>query len=268
MKQISGIYIYPVKSLGGIALEEASIGLHGLTYDRQWMVVDLKGMFITQRKVPQMALIEPALQAGQLVLKHRHRGEESVSTPLSGPTEGTPVAVQVWNDEVTAVACADAVNEWLSDQLGTFCRLVYLPAQNARPLSEAYGQSGEATLFSDSCPLLITGEESLQDLNSHLAEPVPMSRFRPNLVFSGGTAFEEDNWQSFRIGQIPFRGIRKCTRCKVINIDQTTAAVNREPLEMLAQYRRDAKGIYFGLHASLALGQSPGKVSMGDFVGF
>lgn len=266
MKQISGIYIYPVKSLGAIALQKAVVGLHGLAFDRQWMVVDSKGMFISQRKVPQMALISPRIEGEQLVLENRSAPDQSVATPLSGPAGAATAVVQVWNDTVRAKPCSTEVNEWLSDQLGTYCRLVCLPRQNARPLAEKYGRPGEATLFSDSCPLLIIGEQSLQDLNSHLADPVPMSRFRPNLVFTGGTAFEEEDWKAFQIGEAIFRGIRKCTRCKMINIDQATAQVYPEPLSTLAQYRRDAQGIYFGLHASRALQQADAVVRVGDII--
>lgn len=266
MKQISGIYIYPVKSLGGVQLSESAVGPHGLAYDRQWMVVDMKGMFVTQRKVPKMALIQPVLHEGRLVLAHRRDPEDFVATPLSGPEQAVDVSVKVWEDTVNAKLCKEAVNEWLSDQLGTFCRLVYLPLPNARPLAEKYGRPGEATLFADSCPLLITGEAALQDLNSHLATPVAMDRFRPNLVFTGGTAFEEDDWSSFTISDVPFRGIRKCTRCKVINTDQTTATVYQEPLATLATYRRDAQGVNFGLHATLREGQGAALIRLGDQV--
>ncbi len=264
MKQISGIYIYPVKSLAGVPLSESAVGPQGLSYDRQWMVVDMKGLFVSQRKVPGMALVQPVLKDGQLVLSHHRDPNDCVATPLSGPAQAANVRVQVWEDTVEAKLCEDEVNEWLSDQLGTFCRLVYLPLPNARPLSERYGRPGEATLFADSCPLLITGEAALQDLNSHLVNPVPMNRFRPNLVFTGGTAFEEDEWSSFTIANVPFRGIRKCTRCKVINTDQTTAAVYQEPLATLANYRRDAQGVNFGLHAALEKGQGPALIRVGD----
>jgi uncharacterized protein YcbX len=264
MKQISGIYIYPVKSLGAVALRETAVETWGLAYDRQWMIVDLQGMFLSQRKVPAMALIQPTLQGNQLVLANRANPQDCVSTPLSGPVQDAQTEVQVWNDTVHAKVCADAVQEWLSDQLGVFCRLVFLPRQNARPLSQHYGEPGEATLFADSCPILITGEEALQDLNSHLAEPVPMSRFRPNLVFSGGTAFEEDEWKTFHIGHLRLRGVRKCTRCKMVNIDQQTAVVYQEPLATLSKYRRDAQGINFGLHAALAAGQEAASIRLGD----
>ena len=264
MKQISGIYIYPVKSLGGVQLSESAVGPRGLAYDRQWMVVDMKGMFITQRKVPKMALIQPVLREGELVLAHRRDRDDYMATPLSGPEQDIEVSVQVWEDSVKAKLCREEVNEWLSDQLGTFCRLVYLPLPNARPLAEKYGRPGESTLFADSCPLLITGEAALQDLNSHLADPVPMDRFRPNLVFTGGAAYEEDEWSSFTISGVPFRGIRKCTRCKVINTDQTTAAVYQEPLATLATYRRDAQGVNFGLHATLGEEQDAALIRLGD----
>lgn len=264
MKQISGINIYPVKSFGAVKLQKTSVGSHGLAYDRQWMVVDLKGMFITQRKVPGMALIQPAFQEGKLVLAHRGDPKGVVATPLGGPPNAADIEVQVWEDTVQAKLCRDEVNEWLSDQLGTFCRLVYLPLPNARPLAEKYGRPGEATLFADSCPLLITGETALEDLNSHLSSPVPMSRFRPNLVFTGGAAFEEEAWSSFRIGSASFRGIRRCTRCKVVNTDQTTAVVYKEPLATLSNYRRDAQGIYFGLHAALDVGEEEAQIRVGD----
>lgn len=258
--------MYPVKSFAAISLDQATLGSHGLAYDRQWMVVDSKGMFLTQRKTPNMALIQPQLEGRYLTLTHRDEPTEPVKTPLAGPEGEELLTAQIWQDTVQVKSCATTVNEWLSDHLGVYCKLVYLPAQNARPLAEQYGKAGEATLLSDSCPLLIVGEASLQDLNERLAEPVPMSRFRPNLVFSGGTAFEEDHWKTFWIAESPFRGIRKCTRCRIVNIDQATAQVYQNPLNALAEYRRDAQGICFGLHATLKLRYESVTVRRGDQV--
>ncbi|TXB64886.1 MOSC domain-containing protein [Phaeodactylibacter luteus] len=259
MKTISALYSYPIKGLAGISLEEAPLGPRGLLHDRRWMLTDMKGNFLSQRKLPGMALIQVAFSKDGLMVSHRKFQGEPLTVPLPAMEEKGLAPVKIWEDVCGALTYPDHINSWFSDMLGTFCRLAYLPDFSVRPLPDRYGKAGEQVGFADSCPLLIAGEASLLDLNSHLPEPVPMSRFRPNIVFTGGTAFEEDHWGEFHIRNASLRGIRKCARCQVVNIDQDTAYKYKEPLATLSQYRQEGNAVYFGLHATLLPGQQ------GDF---
>ncbi len=266
MKRISGLYVYPVKSLGGIALTEARVGPRGLAYDRHWMLADMNGLFLSQRKVPEMALIQPSLEATKLVFTHRRSGAPALSVPLQPPNSETRIRARVWQDEMEALAYPDAVNDWFRDLLGVYCQLVYFPGQQIRPVTKGGGAGGTHTAFADSCPLLITGAEALKDLNRRLEQPIPMDRFRPNIVFEGGQAYEEEQWRAFTLGGHPMRGICACTRCSMINVNQASAAVNTAPLAALAKYRKGREGITFGLHATLPAGARPITLKIGDEV--
>ena len=90
------------------------------------------------------------------------------------------------------------------------------------------------------------GQSSLDDLNSRLEFPVPMNRFRPNLVFTGGQPYEEDSWKLLTIGNNKFAGVKPCSRCVLTTVDQNTGEKGKEPLATLAKYRQHENKIYFG----------------------
>ncbi|MCB0562807.1 MAG: MOSC domain-containing protein [Phaeodactylibacter sp.] len=262
---ITALYTYPIKSLAGISLPKARVEKRGLAFDRHWMLVDRDGLFISQREIPQLALLVPDLTVHDLIVRHRHEGLEPLAIPLL-PAEGAKeMEVQIWDDRCTALQVSREADEWFSEILQTNCHLVYLPEENTRPLSPNYGHPGEITAFADSCPLLIIGEASLADLNQRLAEPVPMNRFRPNIVFSEGQPYEEEGWKNFRIGSVPFRGIRPCARCQITTINQESADIGKEPLRTLSTYRRQGHKVLFGLLASWAAqkGEAP-HIQVGD----
>lgn len=266
MKQISGLYTYPVKSLGGVALTEARVGPRGLAYDRQWMLADRNGLFLSQRKVPEMALIQPRLEPAQLVFTHRRGTAPPLSVPLQPPAPEKRLRARVWQDEMEALAYPEAVNDWFRGLLGVYCQLVYFPGQQIRPVTKGNGHEGAHTAFADSCPLLITGEAALEDLNKRLEQPISMDRFRPNIVFKGGQPYEEEQWREFTIGEQALRGLLPCTRCSMINVNQVSAEVNTAPLAALAKYRKGREGITFGLHATLPAGAAPITLKIGDEV--
>ena len=263
-KILSQIFIYPIKSLGGIALDTALVQERGLQYDRRWMLVDAQGQFLTQRSLAHMALLQVQVQSGELTVIHRTRPElPALAIPFETENPNR-LQVTVWEDTCEAVEVSAAANAWFSRALGLPCRLVFMPDDCHRQVDLAYARPGDITSFSDGFPLLMVGEASLADLNGRLSQPVPVDRFRPNLVFSGGAPFEEDTWDHFRIGLHPFRGVKPSGRCVVTTIDQQTAHKGTEPLRTLAGYRQQGHKILFGQNV---LPLSPGHtLAVGDSI--
>jgi uncharacterized protein len=257
---LSQISIYPVKSARGLDLEQASLVRRGLEYDRRWMLVDEKDRFLTQRQLSRMALIHPTLEENSLTL----RAEGFTPFELPATLDGGPLrTVQVWEDQCIALSAGADVDSWLSMVLGQKVRLVYMPDECERQVDETYARSGDITSFADGFPLLLISEASLQDLNARLELPVPMRRFRPNLVISGCTPYAEDDWQRIRIGDIEFEVAKPCSRCIIPTIDTETAlrTPDREPLRTLATYRRRDNKIYFGQNL---IQRETGLLKIGD----
>ncbi len=250
--QVTGLFIYPIKGLAGVSLSEANLEQRGLAYDRRWMLVDEEGVFISQREVNKMALLKPEMTGKELIIHASHLSIGPLRVPLKPATVSQQIQVQVWENSCEAQFVSPAADRWLSRVLGANCRLVYMPDSSIRPLKATYGLPGEMVGFADSCPLLVLGEASLADLNNRLEHPVPIDRFRPNIVFSGGQPYEEESWRNFHIGAVSLRGIRTCARCQVITIDQQSAKIGQEPLRTLSTYRRQGNKVLFGLYASLA----------------
>jgi uncharacterized protein len=241
--KLTGIYIYPIKSTAGISLLSSPVGKRGFQYDRQWMLVDASGKFMTQRNFPRMALIKVRQVSDQLII------EAPTQQPLFIPlvsNHSQRISVQVWRDICDAIPLGEDVANWFSEFLATSCQLVYLPEDALRPIKSQYQINHEQVSFADAFPFLLISEASLADLNQRLDEPVPMNRFRPNLVVSGCDAFDEDNWQLIKIGSITFRVVKPCDRCIITTVDQTQGIVGKEPLQTLATYRRWDGKIWFG----------------------
>jgi uncharacterized protein YcbX len=239
---LTEIWIYPIKSLGGIRLTSAKVMPKGLQYDRRWMLTDENGIFMTQRDHPQMALLKTRLSDGHLIVTYK---EKSIEVSLN-PADKTNQQVKIWDDTVTAFEVDEEVSKWFSNNVGTTCKLVYFPEQNARPVDSKYKINDENVSLADAYPFLIIGQSTLDDLNHRLAQPVPMNRFRPNFVFTGGDAFEEDTWRNFFIGQTRFVGVKLCARCILPTTDQETAVRTSEPIKTLSTYRTRNNKIYFG----------------------
>ncbi len=240
---LSGLFLYPVKSLRGCAVASAALDELGIVGDRRFLVVDAAGRFLTQRSHPRMALVDTALSSDALTLAAPGAGAVAVAR---APDPAAPLrTVSVWkHDGLLAEDCGPAVAEWLSGFLGMHCRLVRIGPCFHRPVTKAAARAGDIVTFADAVPLLIVSEASLADLNDRLAargeEALPMDRFRPNLVVAGCAPFAEDTWPRFRIGEIVLRAAGACARCIVTTTDQRTAERGKEPLRMLATYRRDA----------------------------
>ncbi|MGF1526240.1 MAG: MOSC domain-containing protein [Candidatus Competibacterales bacterium] len=260
---LAGIYIYPIKSCRGIALTEAALTGYGLALDRQWMVVDDRGRFLTQRRFPAMARIVPALAAEGLTVTAP--GMAPLTVASSAPYGEQPVAVRVWGFEGIAADAGAEAAAWLSHYLGLACRLVALGSQFQRPVEEPYNTGADHIAFADGFPLLLIGEGSLADLNARLEMPVPMDRFRPNLVVAGSEAFAEDGWRRIAINGVEFTVAKPCSRCAIPSVDQATGERGAEPGRTLASYRQGEDGeVYFG--QNLIHHTSAGLLRVGDGV--
>ncbi len=258
---LTQINIYPIKSLGGFPVPSANVEPRGLQHDRRWMLVDEDGRFLTQRALPRMALVSVNVEAEGLTL--RAPGSQALRVPLH-PSGNATETVRVWRSVCRAVPVGEEADRWLTGFLGVPCRLVYMPEETRRAVNTDYSAAEGIVSFADGYPLLLLGEASLEDLNSRLERPVPMNRFRPNLVVSGSSAYAEDGWQKIRIGNTVFHGVKPCDRCSLITVDQATGeAAGPEPLKTLAAYRLKDRKVLFG---QLLIPDGAGLVRVGDAV--
>ena len=240
---LRGLYHYPIKSCRGTSLTEAVVGVRGIVADRHWMVVDATGNFLTQRELPRMALIAPRVNAGALEVT----AQDVPPLTLTLGRAGARVDVSVWADRCAAVDEGDEAAEWFTAFLGTACRLVRMPDDEVRRVDRTYAGPDDQVGFADGFSFLLTSRASLGELNRRLDTPLPMNRFRPNIVIDGVTPFEEDGWRHIRIDGITFTVAKPCARCAITTTDQNTAERGKEPLRTLATFRHVAgKGVMFG----------------------
>lgn len=248
--RLTGLFVYPVKSCRGLAVPEMEVTPRGLALDREWMLVHPDGRFITQREMPRLALVKPALGSDRLGVEAP--GMDRLEIPFeSGP--GPRCSVRIWRDTCPAWDQGEAPARWFSRFLDAPVRLVRFPADHWRGSDPAWtGGQAAGNAFSDGFPFLALSEESVADLNRRIGgEPLPMNRFRPNLVFTGGGAYFEDESRVLRAGGFEFRLVKPCVRCRITTTDQETAEVGTEPLRTLAAYRRSETlgGVLFGQNA-------------------
>ncbi|RXK53298.1 MOSC domain-containing protein [Oleiharenicola lentus] len=268
---VAGLFIYPVKSLRGCAVSSVELDALGFAGDRRFLVIGADGQMLTQRGVTRMALVGTALAGGTLTLTADGAGRVSVPT-VSDPT--APLhTVAVWKHAgLQAEDCGDAAAAWLGDVLGLTCRLVRIGEKFLRPVTKKAGRPGDVFSFADGSPVLVTSEASLADLNDRIqenqGEPVPMDRFRPNLVLADCAAFAEDTFPHLRIGDVTLRAAGKSDRCIMTTTDQRTGLRGKEPLRTLATFRRDPAldptAVWFG--ANFINESKSGKIHVGDRV--
>jgi hypothetical protein len=259
MLQISQLYIYPIKSLGGIALNSSRLTDRGLEHDRRWMLIDENNRFLSQRENAQMALFKPGLESDAIRVTYS-ADNSFIQIPFTALKQGT-VQVTIWDDTCTGQYVSDEVDAWFTQKLGINCRLVYMADDSHRPTDPRYTTEGTITSFADAYPLLLIGQASLDDLNSRLAVALPMNRFRPNIVFTGGEPYSEDTMQHIIINGIDIYGVKLCARCIMTTIDQVTAQKSKEPLKTLAGYRRKGNKILFGQNLA---NMGEGILNIGD----
>jgi uncharacterized protein YcbX len=266
MLQLSEIWVYPVKSLGGIQLEESKVTDRGLELDRRWLLVDDNGRFLSQREHPELALFKPEIVGEFLRITHSVH-LESIDIPLRPVFSdvAAKIKVMVWDDTIDAFEVNQIATNWFTKQLGISVRLVYMPQESERKLDPDYAITGaEINSFSDAYPFLIIGQSSLDDLNGRLEVKIPMNRFRPNFVFINGDPFEEDTWREFSIGNVSFIGVKPCDRCVMTTVDQERGVFSgKDPLKTLAKYRNFGNKVLFGQNV---IGLGLGNVSVGDTV--
>ena len=257
---LSAITLYPVKSLAGISVTSWPVTKTGLQYDRKWMLIDQDAQFLSQRKLPGMALIKTALTGNHLILSAS--GMEDLSLSLT-PADGDIINSTIWRDQCDARSVSREADQWLSHFLNLDCRLVYQDDEMIRQVDPNYGRHTDIVAFSDGFPFLIISEDSLVSLNREMQLNLPMIRFRPNLVISGCPAYAEDSWREISIGTIDFRLPKPCSRCAIPTIDPETAQTGKEPLRTLNRIRKWQNNVYFGQNA---LHNQCGTLTVGDTV--
>lgn len=267
MPILTELNLYPVKSCGGIALREATLTAAGLMsehiYDREWMLVDAEGNFLTQREHPRMALVRPRIRLDTLELRAPGMLALEIPLDLPDPEQAPTLEVRIWDDKVKAYDCDETTAAWFSGFLGLPCRLARFHPDTQRKASTRWTQGVEApTFFADGYPMLVLSAASLADLNEKLIaqgrSALPMNRFRPNIVIDGIGAFEEDYAESFKIGDALLKPVKPCPRCPVPSIDQATGELGPDPLDILSTYRANPKiggGIAFGMNTILLEGE-------------
>lgn len=243
---LSGLYVYPIKSCRGISLDAWDVDGRGLRLDRRWMLVDGDGRFLSQRELPRMALIQIRLAPDRLLVDAPGMPALDVSLEPTDEDFDDLIPARIWNDEVMASPSGEETGRWFSEFLGVNCALVRLPDSSVRIVDQDYGRPEDRVHLADGFPFLLTSEASLADLNARLDRPLPMNRFRPNLVVAGCEPFAEDGWGVARIGAMTFRVVKPCARCVITTVDQETAVASREPLRTLAAFRKDGDKVLFG----------------------
>jgi uncharacterized protein YcbX len=258
--RLAGLYRYPLKSGRGEPLASARLADTGLEGDRRWMLVRPDGRFLTQREHPRLALLQ-ARHAGDSLQLSAPGLEPLVAVP------GEPREVLVWKDRVLARDAGDGAAGLLGGWLGTVCRLVQFdPARPRYSAAEWTGGLLAANAFSDGFPLLLVNRASLDDLSARAGAPLPVERFRPNLLVEGLPAWAEDSLQELSVGGIVLRLAKPCARCSITTVDPHTGRFDgEEPLRTLRSFRHDSRvgGFTFGINTLVVRGVG-GTLAVGD----
>ncbi|MBX3137950.1 MOSC domain-containing protein [Candidatus Obscuribacterales bacterium] len=254
---VKSLHFYPVKSCAGIDLQTAAIDTRGIKDDRGWLIVTEDNKFLTQRQIPKMALIQATITGDEnsRALKLEASGIAPLTVPEFTSLEQNPKLsereVTVWDDSgLKSIDQGDEAAEWLSGFLGSRVRLVRMSANGIRDVKGELPTAPQAVFaFQDGFPFLLISTASLQELNRRMEAPLPMNRFRPNIVIEGADAFAEDHWATIRIGDVTIECDKPCARCVITTIDQQTATKHSEPLKTLATFRKEDNQVMFGQNA-------------------
>jgi uncharacterized protein YcbX len=250
---VTGLFVYPVKSTRGSARARARLVPTGFEWDRQWMIVNAKGVFLSQRSHPQLARIVPEVGKDALVLNAP--GLPALSVPLE--TEGPRAAVRVWDDHCVGIDQGREAEAWVSRAVGEPVRLIRVAPDMGRLANRKFAGATPAPLgFPDGYPVLVCNEASLEDLNTRLPERIPMERFRPNIVIRGLAAWAEDRIDTLSVGAVTLRLVKPCTRCTIPSIDQQSGARSTDPTPALKKFRfsKTLRGVMFGENAVIVRG--------------
>jgi uncharacterized protein YcbX len=260
---ISALYVYPVKSARGLTPTDVPLVHTGFEHDRQWLVVDERRRFLTQRELPLLATLRPALAGDTLML------DAPTRTPLTlaARTERDSCRVRIWGDECAAFDCGDTAANWLSTWLGRKLRLVRFDTRSLRLSNSGWtGSVAAPNLFTDGYPILVANTASLADLNARMGRELPMERFRPNIVLDGLPPYAEDRIAELHCGDVQLRLVKPCVRCSITTTDQKLGALDGdEPLRTLKSYRHDRQlnGVTFAQNAIIVSGVGA-RLRVGD----
>lgn len=266
---MASLHLYPVKGCRGIDVHQVDVLAGGFLHDRRFMVLGADGAFVTQREQPALALVETAIDGDRLVLR---AGERSAVLALEGH-RGPSRRVKVFDDETDAIDVGGDAARFFSDHLGTSASLVYMAPETIRPVEPEYALPGDHVGFADGFPILLATLASLADLNAKLlasgATPVPIDRFRANIVVDGGEAYVEEKAARAKIGALMVRTPKPCARCQVVTVDQKTGEKSKEPLRTLAKYRSVKNKVNFAMNAIPDLPPNERvTIAVGDIVTF
>ena len=265
---LKSLHIYPVKSCHRVDLDAAEVEPWGLAGDRRWMITDAEGLMRTQRVLPRLALIRPSYAAdGVLRLHAPGMPDLEVAPPLRG-AGAEQAKVTVWHFNGPAARAGGAADEWLSAFIGEPSMLVYMDDTSARPTDAQYSRAEDRVSFADGYPLLLASAASLEALNDWIVEmggpPVPMTRFRPNVVIEGAEPWAEDDWQRVRIGGQVFRAVKRCARCVMTTVDPEHGVfAGQQPLKALRKHRRVDKSVFFAVNL---IPDTVGPIEIGEGV--
>ena len=262
MVSIKEIFIYPIKGCGGIRVEHWPLDGKGLLHDRQWMLIDEHHRFVSQRELPQMALLQVSQQ--ESFWKIMYPGATDHLLLPMDPLNGNPQQVTIWDDEVTAFTYSEVADSFFSHVLKRPVELVFFGAQSHRRVDPRFSPTEHQTRFSDGYPVLILGTASLSHLNTLLTDPIHYNRFRPNIVLQTEVAHIEDQWLSLQHADFALELVKPCARCVVTTIDQITAQKSPEPLKTLSTYRKFGQKINFGMNALVELKQPQAAIRIGQ----
>ena len=258
---VEEIIYYPVKSCAGTSLETAEFDDRGIIHDRGWVIVNEKGVAITQREAKELALVKPEVETnGKVQLKLSAPGMSSIVIPEvdQASDSNDEITCQIWKDSVCGVDQGAPASKWLSDYMGRPARLIRMAKETKRIVAKT---EDKVVGFADGYPVLIISSASLEELNRSLEKPIKMNRFRPNIVISGCEPYAEDAWRQIKIGDLLLDVVKPCARCVVTTIEQETATKEREPLKTLSRTRLKDNQVLFGQNA-IHLNSS--KISVGD----
>jgi uncharacterized protein YcbX len=253
MAVIRELNVYPIKSGRAVPKEQARLAATGFEWDRHWMAASPEGVFMSQRTQPRLALVEPEIGADELTL--RAPGQSALHVPLrpEGPTQ----SARVWKDNISALDHGDAAARWLTQAVGSPARLLRLsPVLDRHADADFAGTVSAPVSFADGFPLLVCNVASLEQLNARMPQPIPMERFRPNLVLEGLEPFEEDRIAELHFGDVILRLVKPCTRCVITSTDQRTGERSTNPLPVLRAFRfnKTLMGVTFGENAVIVSG--------------
>ncbi|MEV6637371.1 MOSC N-terminal beta barrel domain-containing protein [Actinoplanes sp. NPDC051470] len=260
--RIASLHSYPIKGSHRNDHDVALVERHGLAGDRRWIVVDQDGVGVTQRDTALLSQLHVTPVGGGLVVRAAGMPDLRLAEPVDGPKE----FVRVFKSKPQAPTRLADDGGWFATFLGRPARIAWQEDPGGRPILDA-GRDDDRVSMADGYPMLITTEASLAALNDWLVEageePVPMTRFRPNIVVAGAAPWAEDGWPGRRlmIGEVPFRAARPCARCLVTTIDQETGVKGSQPLKILGRHRNIDGGLMFGLNL---IPDAVGSLRVGD----